>query len=407
MDTYVEDNMDLATGPGLAVPPAPRTVLQLLPALHVGGVERGTVDVALALRAAGWRAVVASSGGPLVAELERAGAVHVTLPLDSKNPFTIRRNSKRLVEIIDRYDVDIVHARSRAPAWAGWLAARATGRHFMTTFHGTHSHGNWAKRRYNAIMGRGERVIAISHFIAEHAYAVYGVAPERIRIVPRGIDFRRFDPMAVTGERMIRVAGQWRVPDGVPIVMLPGRFSRWKGHEVLIDAIARLEGRDLVCVLVGATEDRDGYRAELEQRILAKGLGGRVQMAPDCRDMPAAYMLADVVVVPSTEPEAFGRVPVEAQAMGRPVIATDHGGARETVVPGETGLLVPPGDPAALAAAIADALDLSMDERQALGRRAIAHVRASFDMNRMCAETIAVYSEVLGIEAAGERSIAA
>lgn len=407
MDTYIEDNMDLATGPSLAVPPAPRTVLQVLPALHVGGVERGTIDVALALRAAGWRAVVASSGGPLVTELERAGAVHVTLPLDSKNPFTIRRNGKRLVEIIDRYDVDIVHARSRAPAWAGWLAARTTGRHFMTTFHGTHSHGNWAKRRYNAIMGRGERVIAISHFIAEHAYSVYGVAPERIRIVPRGIDFRRFDPAAVTGERMIQVASQWRVPDGVPIVMLPGRFSRWKGHEVLIDAVARLEGRDLVCVLVGATEDRDGYRAELEQRILAKGLGGRVQMAPDCRDMPAAYMLADVVVVPSTEPEAFGRVPVEAQAMGRPVIASDHGGARETVIPGETGLLVPPGDPAALAAAIADALDLSMDERQTLGRRAIAHVRANFDVTRMCAETIAVYSEVLGIEAAGEHSIAA
>ena len=392
---------------GVASGPERRTVLQLLPALHVGGVERGTVDIAAALQAAGWKAVVASAGGPMVAELERAGAVHVTLPLDRKNPLTIHGNAKRLAEVIDRYDVDIVHARSRAPAWAGWLASRSTGRHFMTTFHGTHSNGNWAKRRYNAIMARGERVIAISHFIAEHAYGVYGVPPERIRIIPRGIDFRRFDPYAVTGERMIQVASQWRLPDGVPIVMLPGRFSRWKGHEVLIDAIALLGDRELVCVLVGATEERDAYRAELEARILEKGLGGRVQMVPDCRDMPAAYMLADVVVAPSTEPEAFGRVPVEAQAMGRPVIATDHGGARETVISGETGLLVPPGDAPALAAAIADALDLTMAERKYLGERAIAHVRANFDLSQMCAETLAVYSEVLGIGAAGERSIAA
>lgn len=397
----------LGLGGEPAVAPRGRTVLQLLPALTMGGVERGTVDVAVALCAAGWKAVVASTGGPLVSELERAGAIHVTLPLDRKNPLSIRSNARRLAETIERHDVDIVHARSRAPAWAGWMAARNTGRHFLTTFHGTHTHGNWAKRRYNAIMGRGERVIAISQFIAEHAYSVYGVAAERIRIIPRGIDFRRFDPYAVSAERMIRVAGDWRLPDGVPVVMLPGRFSRWKGHEVLIDAIARLADRELMCVFVGATEGRDAYRSELEARIVAKGLGGRVQMVPDCRDMPAAYMLADVVVAPSTEPEAFGRVPVEGQAMGRPVIATDHGGARETVIPGETGLLVPPNDATALAAAIADALDLDIEDRQALGERAIAHVRANFDLNRMCAETLAVYAEVLGIGAAGERSIAA
>lgn len=401
--------MEPAFGSGLALPAGSqgRTVLQVLPALTLGGVERGTVDIAVALCAAGWKAVVASAGGPLVTELERAGAVHVTLPLDRKNPLSICSNARRLADVINRYDVDIVHARSRAPAWAGWMAARSTGRHFLTTFHGTHSHGNWAKRRYNSIMGRGERVIAISHFIAEHAYAVYGVPAERIRIVPRGIDFRRFDPYAVSPERVIRVAGDWRLPDGVPVVMLPGRFSRWKGHEVLIDAIARLADRELMCVLVGATEARDAYRSELEARIIAKGLGGRVQMVPDCRDMPAAYMLADVVVAPSTEPEAFGRVPVEGQAMGRPVIATDHGGARETVISGETGLLVPPSDAAALAAAIAAALDLDDEDRRALGRRAIAHVRANFDLARMCAETLAVYSEVLGVGAAGEHSIAA
>ncbi|MGE0715508.1 MAG: glycosyltransferase, partial [Alphaproteobacteria bacterium] len=258
-------------------------MLQVLPALGMGGVERGTVDIAAALTRAGWRAVVASAGGPLVSELERMGAVHVTVPLDRRNPLSIRSNARRLAEVIGRYDVDIVHARSRGPAWSGRMAARATGRHFMTTFHGTHRHGSWAKRQYNAIMGRGERVIAISRFIAEHAYAVYGVPAERLRIIPRGIDFRRFDPQAVTGERMVRLAREWRLPDGVPVVMLPARFSRWKGHEVAIDAIARLADRELYCVFVGALDARDAYRKELETRILAKGMGGRFQMVPDCR----------------------------------------------------------------------------------------------------------------------------
>ena len=413
------DRADPAPPSGVAVATAPvgsgrgPTVLQVLPALGTGGVERGTIDVAAAIAASGGRAIVASAGGPLVRELERAGATHVTLPLDRKNPFVIRANAKRLAVLIDRYAVDIVHARSRAPAWSARSAAEATGAHFVTTFHGTHSHGSWAKRRYNAIMAKGERVIAVSRFIAEHAWSVYGVPAERLRIIPRGIDLRRFDPQTVSPERMIALAREWRLPDGVPVVMLPGRISRWKGHDVLIDAVRRLGGRELLCVFVGPVEPGDNYVAELEKKIMAAGLGGRVQMVGDCRDMPAAYMLADVVVAPSTQPEAFGRVPVEGQAMGRPVIATDHGGARETVVQGETGLLVPPGDAVALADALADALDLDAVDRLALGERAIAHVRPRFDLRVMCARTLSVYDELLGPEAAvapasaAEASIAA
>ncbi|MGE0726110.1 MAG: glycosyltransferase [Alphaproteobacteria bacterium] len=409
--------------PDPAVPPSTRSeaaaarrgpsVLQVLPALGTGGVERGTVDMAAAIVAAGGRAIVASAGGPLVRELERAGATHVALPLDRKNPFAIRANGKRLAALIDRHDVEIIHARSRAPAWSARAAAEATGARFLTTFHGTHSHGSWAKRRYNAIMARGERVIAVSRFIAEHAWSVYGVPAERLRIIPRGIDLRRFDPTTVSPERMIALAREWRLPDGVPVVMLPGRISRWKGHDVLIDAARRLGGREFLCVFVGPVEPGDTYVAELERKVMSAGLGGRVQMVGDCRDMPAAYMLADVVVAPSTQPEAFGRVPVEGQAMGRPVIATDHGGARETVVQGETGLLVPPSDAAALADAIADALDLDAADRMALGERAIAHVRPRFDLRVMCARTLSVYDELLGAAAdpvrapAAEASIAA
>jgi glycosyltransferase involved in cell wall biosynthesis len=365
----------------------------VLPRLVTGGVERGTVEVAAALAAAGWKSVVASEGGPMAREIERVGALHVALPLASKNPFTMRGNVERLAQLIKRERIDIIHARSRAPAWSALGAARRTGCHFVTTFHNAYGDGSWLKRRYNAVMATGERVIAISRFVAEHAMSVYGVPPEKLRIVERGVDFSRFDPERTSPERVIRLAREWQLPDGVPVVMLPGRLTRWKGQRVLIDAIARLVDRELCCVLLGSGERR--YRQELLDAIAGQGLGGRFQMIEDCRDMAAAYMLADVVVSASTRPEGFGRVIAEAQAMGRPVIATDHGGAREIVLEGETGWLVAPSDAAALAAAIAGALSLEGAERAALAQRGIAHIRAHFSTERMTGLTLGVYEEIL------------
>ncbi|HUH86154.1 MAG TPA: glycosyltransferase, partial [Stellaceae bacterium] len=269
--------------------------------------------------------------------------------------------------------------------------------HFVTTFHNAYGGGSWLKRRYNRVMAEGERVIAISRFVAEHAMAVYGVTPEKLRIVERGVDFSRFDPERTSAERVIRLAREWQLPDGVPVVMLPGRLTRWKGQLVLIDAVQRLAERDLCCVVLGSGEQR--YRRELLDAIAAKGQGGRFQMVEDCRDMPAAYMLADVVVSASTRPEGFGRVIAEAQAMGRPVIATDHGGAREILLDGETGSLVPPGDADALAAAIDRALALDGAQRAVLAQRAIQHMRAHFSTERMTERTLAVYEEILFPEA--------
>jgi glycosyltransferase involved in cell wall biosynthesis len=182
------------------------TVLQVLPRLVMGGVERGTIDVAAALVAYGWNAVVASEGGPMARELDRVGATHVVLPLASKNPFVIHSNIDRLAKVIVQHDVDIVHARSRAPAWSAWAAARRTGRHFVTTFHNAYGAATALRRRYNAVMGRGERVIAISHFVAEHAIATYHLPVERIRVIQRGVDLTRFDPARVSAERRIRLA---------------------------------------------------------------------------------------------------------------------------------------------------------------------------------------------------------
>ena len=373
-------------------------VLQVLPALVTGGVERGTVDMAAALVEAGWTAMVASEGGPMARELSRIGAEHITLPLASKNPLVIRRNADRLAEIVAAKGVDILHARSRAPAWSAWMAAERTGCHFVTTFHGTYNTSGWfgLKSRYNAIMTRGERVIAISDFIAEHVRRIYGVDPERIRVVHRGVDLNRFDPNRVSPERIIQLAQKWRLPDGYRVIMLPGRLTRWKGQAVLIEALALLGRHDVRCLLVGSDQGRTGYREELEELVRRRDLVDVVHLTDECNDMPAAYMLTDAVVSASTDPEAFGRVAVEAQAMGRPVIATAHGATGETVQPGRTGWLTAPGDAMALAQALDRFLALSAEERAGMAQVAIEHVRANFSKETMCARTLAVYDEVLG-----------
>lgn len=374
------------------------TVLQVLPAMGAaGGVERGTVEIAGAVVQAGGRALVASAGGPLVHDLARVGAEHVELPMDSKNPVTMWRNVDRLAQVIRAEKVDIVHARSRAPAWSARAAAKRTGAHFVTTFHGTYGAGNHLKRVYNSIMTRGERVIAISQFIAGHIRQLYGVPSNKIRVIHRGVDLERFDPAKVTAQRVVNLATDWMLPDGMPVIMLPGRLTRWKGQPVVIDALSRLKRRDIRCLLVGGDQGREDYRAELESMIADRNLNEVVRLVDHCDDMPAAYMLTDVVISASTDPEAFGRVIAEAQALGRPVIATDHGGAKETVIPGETGWLVPPGDPDALAAAIEKVLSLDSAQRSTLAGKAIANVRDNFSKATMCAKTLDVYDEVLGI----------
>jgi glycosyltransferase involved in cell wall biosynthesis len=382
---------------GVADPAAesrPPAVLQVIPSLVSGGVERGTVEMAASLVATGWTAYVASAGGPMERQLARAGAHHIKLPLASKNPLIIRRNAGVLKNIIRRRRIDLVHARSRAPAWSAWLAARSTRRRFVTTFHNAYDTDLPMKRWYNSVMARGERVIAISQFVGEHAAATYGIGPERLRIIPRGVDVAAFDPRRVRGDRVAALARQWRVPDDVKIVMLPGRLTRWKGGLDLIEAVARLGRRDLCVLLVGA-EQRAGFRRELETAIQRRGLVGMFRVVDHCDDMPAAYMLSDVVVSASNEPEGFGRVIIEAQAMGRPVVATGHGGAGETILPGVTGWLAAPGDPAALAAAIGEALALDERERSEFARRAMANIASGYTSELMCARTIAVYEELL------------
>lgn len=374
----------------------PPTILQVLPRLETGGVERGTIEIAQALVQAGWRAVVASEGGRMVRELDRIGAEHVTMPLATKNPLKIRRNGDALARLVREKGISLIHARSRAPAWSALQAARTTGVPFVTTFHGTYNLGPFAiKRRYNAVMTEGDRVIAISEFIRGHMISTYGVDDSKIRVIHRGVDFSRFDPDKVSAERMIQLSQRWRLADDEPVIMLPGRLTRWKGQLLLIEALKRLKDLRFRCILVGSDQGRTAYRQEVEDAIDAAGLRDRVQVADDCHDMPAAYMLADVVVCASTDPEAFGRVPAEAQAMGRPVVAPDHGGSPEIVQHHQTGWLFGAMHPGSLATMLREALTLTPQQREALAQREMAHVRRHFSTEAMCAKTLDVYREVL------------
>lgn len=369
-------------------------VLQVLPAMTSGGVERGTIEIAEALAQAGFRPLVASAGGRMVAELERAGARHVTLPLDRKSPAALPGNARALAELARAEGVRIIHARSRFPAWSALMAARRAGARFVTTYHGAYNENFPGKRLYNSVMARGERVIAISHYIAGLIQARHRTDPARIRVIPRGVDLRRFDPAVVEPARLAALRAAWSLPEGRPVLLLAARISRWKGQGVLLEALARLPAPRPFAVILGDT-GRGGYAAELRRRIAALGLEGDVAMPGHGDDLPAAFLLADLALHASTDAEAFGRTIVEAQAMACPVIASDLGAPRETVRNGETGWRVPPGDPAALAQAIGRALALPAAERAAIGQRAQRMVRAEYTTEAMQRATLDVYRELL------------
>lgn len=372
-----------------------KVVLQVLPHMGAGGVVRGAIDVATAQVEKGWTALVASEGGPGVRELERLGARHIKMPVASKNPIVMSSNVTRIRQLIVQERVDLVHARSRAPAWSSFFAARQSQRPFVTTFHGTYGHNSILKRHYNKVMTLGDGVIAISHFIADHIRNVYGVHDDRIRVVYRGIDTNLFAPTNVSPERIITLASNWRLTNPIPVIMMPGRLARWKGQKLLIEALAILGRRDVRCLIVGDDQGRNRYREEIEAFIRRSGLEEIVMLCGHCRDMPAAYMLSDLVVSASTDPEAFGRVIVEAQAMGRPVLASDHGASRETIRHGKTGWVFKPGDPNSLAEALGRGLALTSGEREKLAQEAIAHVSDSFTLENMKRSTLKMYVDVL------------
>lgn len=379
------------------------TVLQLTPALDSGGVERGTVDIARALSRGGARALVAGRGGRMEGALARAGGELIRLNVGAKTPWRLNASANALARIIFEERVDVIHARSRAPAWAGLIAARRTGAAFVTTWHGLYRENFPGKRVWNSVMARGRPTIAVSYFVADLIAARHPGA--EVVTIPRGVDLAAFDEGSVSGERAAGLAERWGLVETPrPVVMLPGRLTRWKGQAHFIEAAARLRkirgAEDFVFLMVGGDAE-GGYADALRRRIRAQSLDGCVALAGHCDDMAAALKLASVVVSASTEPEAFGRVAAEAQAMGRPVVASDHGGARETVEEGRTGFRYAPGDAQALAEAVQATLSLDDSQRAHMAASGRARVRQRFSLEAMERATMEVYARAAGRSSRG------
>ena len=381
--------------------PSDFTLLQVVPRLETGGAEQTTLDVAAAVQAAGGRSLVASMGGRMEAALIASGGELERMTVHSKNVLVILRNALRLAALIRRRKVSLVHVRSRAPAFSAVLAARLTGAPVVATYHGVYNARSGLKRWYNGVMTRGAAVIANSEFTRDHVIAQHRTPPDKVIAIPRGIDIARFDPAAVSPERKAALAGAWGLDpaDTRVRILLAGRLTRWKGQTLAIEAAAELKARgvrDFLLILAGDSQGRVNYLAELEAAARTHGLVDQVRIVGHCHDMPAAYALCDIAIAPSLDPEAFGRTAVEPQVMGVPVIAADHGATRETVVPGETGWRVKPGDASALADALQAAIAMGPEGRASMGRAAAARARALYSVETMCASTLKVYAQVLG-----------
>ncbi|MEM6534912.1 MAG: glycosyltransferase family 4 protein [Pseudomonadota bacterium] len=381
-----------------------KTILQIIPDLAAGGAERTTVEMAEAITGAGGRALVVSSGGRLEPDLAAAGGTLIRMNAASKNPLTIRRNADKLVRLVDEENVSLLHARSRAPGWSARIAALQTDTPFVTTYHGAYSGKSGLKRRYNSVMAKGDLVIANSAWTADHVHKTHGTPKDKIVTIPRGVDFAAFDPDQIAPDRITALRKSWNLApdDNRLLLVLPGRLTSWKGQGIAIQALGALsdEERDrLHLVMPGDSQGRARYVSELEDLILMHKLGGTVSLVGHCLDMPAAYMLGDIILAPSTRPEAFGRVAAEASAMAKPVIVADHGGQREVVVDGQTGARAEPGSATSLTACIRAMIQLPPGSLEAMGQEGQTYVRTRFSKKQLQTATLHVYSRVLDMPA--------
>jgi glycosyltransferase involved in cell wall biosynthesis len=377
------------------------SLLQVTPALDAGGVERTTIEIAEAVARAGGKPLVASRGGRMETELARVGGELVRMSVDTKNPFGIWLNAGRLARLAQDRGVEIIHARSRACGWSAKWAARRLGLPFVTTYHGIYNARSALKRRYNRVMAEGDLVIANSEYTRAHIVKEHRLTPTKVIAIPRGVDLDRFDRNKVDADRVRRARiamGLGEVTDSRPIVFLPARLTSWKGQTLLIQAAHKLGvQRPGIAryVIAGDSQGRDAYVRQLEEQIAQLGLNDTVHLVGHIDDIPAAYMLADVAVFPSLEPEAFGRGAIEAQAMAVPVIAAAHGGLTETVVDGQTGRLIAPRDPDALAAAMGEMLAATRERRAEIGLRGAQRVKSLYSTSALQQATLAVYARLL------------
>ena len=378
-----------------------KVVLQVIPEMELGGAEVGTLEISSFLKKKGWKMLVTSSGGSLVKVLNLREINHIKLPLNSKNPIIVFFNIFRLAYIIKKYKVKIVHVRSRAPAWSTYYAcAMFKGVKIISTVHGAYSAQNYFKRFYNSIMLRSFKIIAISRYVKNYLLKNYKFTKkkkENIFVIPRGVDLKKFNSKNVDSQRLISLSNHWQLPDGVPVILFPSRISPFKGHKTLLKAVAILkkEKYKFICLMTGSLKKNSNYEREIISIIEENKLDDFIKFSPPCEDMPAAYKISDIVVSPADKPEGFGRIVIEAQSMGRLVVASAHGGSLELIKNNYNGVLFKPGDEHDLAAKLKLMLCLSKKEKKKIINRAKLLVNEKYNIDKMCNLNLELYNSII------------
>lgn len=374
-----------------------KVIIQVLPSLQQGGVERGTIEIAEALTKVGIENYVISEGGKMVAELEKLGVAHITLPVKTKNPFKMWWNSYRLMRVFKEKEASLIHVRSRAPAWSVKWACHRLGIPYIASYHGRYGlKPRWFKERYNRVMLQGEKVIAVSDFVRQHLKTEYQVPDEHICLIPRGADLNKFNPDLITDEKLRAFIQKYDIPTDKPIISLVGRLSRMKGHLEVLDALRKMNNKKVTLLFVGGNPKGD-YEERLNEKLKEVSPETTVKIfAVSGDEIPMIYTLSTICVQPSLVPETFGRTIAEAQAMKRVVVAFAHGGACELIQDGQTGFLTPVGDSDALATALDTVLTMNKEERQKIENQARQSVVDNYSIQKMCERTLALYRSFWG-----------
>ena len=377
-------------------------VLQVIPKLGYGGAETGCYDLAHYLNEVGCKSYIITSGGELIKYIDKKKVTLIKLPVHSKNPLLILVNSIIISFIILFLNISIVHARSRAPAWSCYFATRITRRKFVTTFHGTYNFKNKIKKFYNSIMVKSDLLIAGSNFIFSHIhenYSKYLNPKKKFLVIFRGINTEYFDPNNIKQDDIIKLRNLWKLDKNKKIILLPGRLTSWKGQEMFIESLNIFRSTnpeiDFMAIILGTDQGRTVFRKKLENLVQQYDLTKNIKFVDHCKKMPLAYYLSDVVVSSSIEPEAFGRVSIEAQSMKKPIIASNIGGSNETIIDNKTGLLFESGNPQALSNKLKEIIKLDTLTLDLMGNEGRKNVLNRFNIEKMCFNTYSEYKKLI------------
>ncbi len=377
-------------------------VLQVIPKLGYGGAEVGCYDLAHYLTENNCSSYIVTSGGELLKYVNKKKVKVIKLPVHSKNPILMFINFLILTFIILLKNISIVHARSRAPAWSCLLATKITNRKFVTTFHGTYNFSNPIKKFYNSVMLRSDLIIAGSNFIFSHInenYSEYLNSKKKFLVIFRGINTEYFDPKTVKQSEELKLISDWEIQKDKKLILLPGRLTSWKGQEMFIESLnlanKELQDQNFYAVILGSDQGRNVYKKKLLRLVEQYRLNNQVKFVDYCKHMPSAYKISNIVVSSSIEPEAFGRISVEAQSMEKPIIASNIGGSKETIINDKTGFLFDAGNSSSLSKKIVEVLQLDETTLKSLGNEGRKNVIKKFNIEKMCISTYSEYKKLI------------